>query len=346
MIFDGHNDVLSKMYRESGPHSIDSFVIGRSGAVDLPKAVSGGFGGGLFAVYVPSPSSGIDNHSKMNVPSYEMALPEMLVTADAELVAHSQIAILTGLQDRGALEICTTTKQLNNCFGGNKLAAVMHMEGADAIDVDLAALDGYYSAGLRSLGLVWSRPTMFGHGVPFKFPSDGNIGPGLSDHGQRLVHRCNQLGVMIDLSHLNETGFWDVAKLSNAPLVATHSNAHSLCPSSRNLTDCQLAAIADSDGLVGLNFSAAFLRADGQRDGNVSLEPILRHLDHLIDILGEDRVGFGSDYDGAVVPDEISSIAELPRLRQKLRAHGYDEPLLEKLCFRNWFRVLELTWGE
>ena len=226
------------------------------------------------------------------------------------------------------------------------IAAIFHIEGAEAIDPDLNTLDVLYQAGLRSIGPVWSRPTIFGEGVPFRYPSTGDIGGGLTDHGLRLVRRCNALGIMIDLSHLNEAGFWDVARHSNAPLVATHSNAHAICPHARNLTDNQLAAIRDSDGMVGLNFAVAFLRDDGKMLDDVPLEQMLRHIDHLITHLGEDRVGFGSDFDGAVVPAKIGSAAGLPALRQAMAQHGYDQNLMTKLCHTNWLRVLEKTWGK
>jgi membrane dipeptidase len=151
--------------------------------------------------------------------------------------------------------------------------------------------------------------------------------------------------MLVDLSHLNEAGFWDVATLSTAPLVASHSNAHAVTPSSRNLTDRQLDAIRDSDGLVGLNFATSFLRPDGRMTAATSLDTMLRHLDHLIGKLGEDRVGFGSDFDGAMIPEAIGSAAGLPKLVDAMRAHGYDDALLEKLGTANWLRVLERTIG-
>jgi membrane dipeptidase len=192
---------------------------------------------------------------------------------------------------------------------------------------------------------VWSRPNAFGHGVPFRFPSTPDIGPGLSDAGKALVRACNQLGVLIDLSHLNAQGFWDVARLSEAPLVATHSNAHALCPAARNLTDDQLRAIRESGGMVGLNFAVSMLRADGGPDAATPLEVMVRHLDHLIERLGEDKVGFGSDFDGTIVPSAIKDAAGLQHLVAALREAGYDAPLLRRLAFENWLRVLERTWA-
>jgi membrane dipeptidase len=223
------------------------------------------------------------------------------------------------------------------------MAAVMHMEGAEAIDAEFRMLELFHAAGLRSLGPVWSRPTIFGHGVPMRFPGHPDTGPGLTDTGRALVRACNDLGILIDLSHLNEKGFDDVAAHSDAPLVASHSNVHALCPSSRNLTDRQLDVIRDSDGLVGLNFAAVFLREDGRMRADFGIDVMLRHLDHLIARLGETRVALGSDFDGAIVSEEIGDVAGLTRLRAAMRAHGYDAPLMEKLCHGNWLRVLDAT---
>jgi membrane dipeptidase len=158
------------------------------------------------------------------------------------------------------------------------------------------------------------------------------------------VRACNRLNILIDLSHLNEAGFWDVAKLSDAPLVATHSNAHALSPHSRNLTDKQLAAIRDSGGMVGVNYAVSFLRADGRQDSDTPVEIILDHAEYLIKHVGEDGVGFGSDFDGAMVPKGLGNAAGLPKLIEIMHTRGYGKPLIEKLCYRNWLRVLERTW--
>ncbi|WP_371170747.1 dipeptidase [Aliiroseovarius sp. 2305UL8-7] len=346
LIFDGHNDVLLKLYRAGGKVAASSFVTGRDGAIDAAQALAGGFGGGFFAVYVPSPVDLDFKIEEMTKPTYDLPLPDPIDWEDAFPVVMSQAAILFDLEERGALTVCRSAADLRAALSAGKLAAIFHIEGAEAIDAELNTLDVLYKAGLRSIGPVWSRSTIFGHGVPFRYPSDPDIGDGLTDHGLRLVKRCNELGIMIDLSHLNEAGFWDVARHSNAPLVATHSNAHAICPHSRNLTDKQLSAIRESDGMVGLNFAVAFLRADGRMLADVPLTQMLRHLDHLMEHLGEDRVGLGSDYDGAIVPQELTSCAALPLLRQAMAQHGYGEALIAKLCHENWLRVLEKTWGE
>jgi microsomal dipeptidase-like Zn-dependent dipeptidase len=130
---------------------------------------------------------------------------------------------------------------------------------------------------------------------------------------------------MIDVSHLNEAGFWDVARASNAPLVATHSNAHRLCASSRNLTDEQLDAVGASNGVVGINFANAFLRQDGRPDADAPLELIVAHVAHVARRIGVEHVALGSDFEGATIPDALGGVAGLPRLVDALRQHGFGE---------------------
>ena len=256
--------------------------------------------------------------TQMNLPVYDLPLPPEIALDQAVPVALAQAAILHRMEAAGYLQICTSTAMLQSCLDNGKIAAIMHIEGAEPIDRDFYHLDMFRRAGLRSIGPVWSRPNRFGHGVPFRYPSSGDIGPGLTDDGKRLVTYCDANGILIDLSHLNEAGFWDVAKISQKPLVATHSNAYEISPHSRNLTDRQLAAIAESDGMVGLNFAVAFLRPDGRMEADTGFDIMLRHLDHLIEHLGEDRVGLGSDFDGTTVPQAIGNAAGLPALRSAM----------------------------
>ena len=182
--------------------------------------------------------------------------------------------------------------------------------------------------------------------MPFRFPASPDTGPGLTDLGKALVKMCNQLKMLVDLSHMNEKGFWDVAKLSDSPLIATHSNAHAISAHARNLTDNQLAAIKASNGMVGVNFATAFLRPDGQMRADTSIDLMLQHIDYLIDKVGVDRVGFGSDFDGAMVPQEIGEVSGLCTLRTRMRGHGYDDETLFKLCHENWLNALARTFGE
>ena len=342
-IFDGHNDTLLRFAQNESLTYKDFFTEMESGHIDLPRARQGGFAGGFFAVFAPNPEMEI-------TPDFvpDPQLPPPLEWPYAQRFALGMMSDLFKLEaeSAGQVKVIRSAAELQTCIESGIFAAILHFEGAEAIDEDLNALEVFYQAGLRSLGIVWSRPTIFAQGVPFRFPSSPDTGPGLTDTGKRLVKRCNELGIMLDLSHLNEQGFWDVAALSDAPLVATHSNVHALCPTPRNLTDRQLDAVKASDGMVGLNFATGFLNRDGSWDTDTPLDVMVRHLDYLIERLGETRVGFGSDYDGAQVPNGVSDVSKLPNLTAALKEAGYDDRLIEMITHKNWIRVLRKTWKD
>jgi membrane dipeptidase len=346
-VFDGHNDLLLRLLQDPARRE-EIFLTGEGkGHLDLPRMKAAGFAGGFFAIYLPSPipHDAPDYQERMRNPPYDLPLPDPIPFAEAITMATAMAGHLLWMEraSGGALKVCRKASEVRDCLARGTIAAIMHMEGAEAIDESLDSLHLFHAAGLRSLGPVWSRPTIFGHGVPFAFPSSPDTGPGLTDAGKRLVAECNRLRIMLDLSHMNEAGFNDVARLSDAPLVATHSNAHALCPSSRNLTDRQLAMIRESGGMVGLNFSVTFLRPDGRQVAETGWDPILRQMDHLLERLGEDHLGFGSDFDGCTTPEVIDDVCGLPGLLQALTDHGYDRPLVEKLSHRNWLSLLDRT---
>jgi membrane dipeptidase len=347
-VFDGHNDFLLRLFHAPNDREKIWLKGEGKGHLDLPRMQKGGFVGGFFAIYIPSPhiEGGPDTEALMDAPPYDIPLGALIGTEAAQPVALAKAGHLLWMERTGTLAICRSVSDIRSAIKAGKIAAILHMEGAEAIGEDLDELHLWHAIGLRSLGPVWSRPTVFGHGVPFRFPAAPDTGPGLTDAGKRLVKECNRLKIMLDLSHLNEKGFDDIAALTDAPLVATHSNAYAVTPSTRNLTDRQLDVIRQTDGLVGLNFATIFLREDGRKSTFNGWDPVLRHLDHLIEKLGEDRVGFGSDFDGAAVPADIGDVAGLPRLIDALRAHGYGETLLRKIALENWMAVLERTWKE
>lgn len=346
-VFDGHNDALLRLCLNAD-ENVETFVAGSErGHLDLPRAKAGGFAGGMFACFVPS-KKGEKQQVKRTIDGYEEQFPPTPALAEAQAMTLSLAADLFRIEaaSRGQFKVVRTAAEIEDCIAKGVIAASLHIEGAEAIDTDLNALEIFHQAGLRSLGPVWSRPNAFACGVPFKFPSSPDIGPGLTAAGVELIKACNRLNILIDLSHMNEKGFWEIQQLSNAPLVATHSNVHSLCPVSRNLTDKQLHAIRESDGMVGLNYAVCFLREDGDNNADTPFEVMLRHLNSLLEHLGEDRVGLGSDFDGAMIPKDIKSADGLPRLVTAMRTHGYGEVLIEKICYRNWLRVLKKTWGQ
>jgi membrane dipeptidase len=283
----------------------------------------------------------------METGAYALPLPPLVSLAEAQQATFAMAAVLFRIEaaSAGKVRVCRSVADIRAARAAGAHAPVLHIEGAEAIDANFDALEVLHRAGLRSLGPVWSRSNIFGHGVPFSFPSSPDTGPGLTDAGKALVKACNRLRILIDLSHLNEKGFWDVATLTDAPLVATHSNVHALCAASRNLTAKQLAAIRDSNGLVGVNFATSFLRKDGRRLASTPLDTVVDHLAALVEALGEDGVALGSDFDGAQMPEQIGTAAGLPALVAAMRLRGFGDALVEKICFENWMRVLKATWG-
>jgi membrane dipeptidase len=337
-VFDGHNDVVLRI-----AEGRDFFAESDEGHLDLPRARRGGFAGGLFAVFVRGPE--IEDLDDKPSGPYALPLSPPVNPEEAHATAERLIELLFEVEGRGGFRIVHNREDVDACFADGTIAAVLHFEGAEAIR-DLDDLERLYGRGVRSLGLVWSRANRYAEGVPFRFPSSPDTGPGLTAAGRELVSACNGLGVLVDLSHLNLRGFFDVAQISGAPLVASHSNAHALCASTRNLLDEQLDAIAASGGLVGVNFAVAFLREDGQLERDTPLQTIVDHIDYLVERMGIDHVGFGSDFDGAAPPNELGDVAGLPRLFDALRALEYDDDALEKIAHGNWLRVLRETWRE
>src|SRR5579872_3908733 len=354
-IFDGHNDALARMRtdgisflnRNDGPGSACVF--------DLPRVLEGGLAGGIFAVYVQP--RGFDARGLSGVDASTLVLASFRgqetdpPLPDLEYSRSRAIEMMADLfrlerESAGKFTVVTTAADLQRAIESGVLAAVLALEGAEPIDPELNGLEVFHRAGLRSIGIVHSRRNAFGHGVPYGLPRSPDTGPGLTDLGKDLVRACNRLGIMIDVSHLNERGFWDVAELSDAPLVATHSNAHAICPSTRNLTDDQLRVIGQSRGIAGLNYFVSFIRPDGEVDVDTPLDLMVRHIDHMVEMAGIDSVGLGSDYDYSAVPRDITSPSDLPKLVTALEDAGYRGEDLEKLLYRNWLRVLHTTWGE
>lgn len=337
-VFDGHNDVLLRLWASSQPNPVKRFLEGEPvGHIDLPRAKKGGLAGGLCAMYVPSPPTGKNENGDYPTPEHGEALR----------ITLSMAALLTRIeaQSEGGLKICRSADDIRTAMQSGAFASVFHIEGAEAIGANLDELYVLHQAGLRTLGPVWSRPNIFAYGVPFRFSSTPDIGPGLSDTGKALIRACNELKIMVDLSHMNEKGFWDIAAISDAPLVASHSNVHTLCNHSRNVTEKQMDAIKETGGLMGINFGVSFLRADGQKITATPLSELVRHIDYIIKRIGVDHVALGSDFDGTTIPDALGSAADLQLLIEELRKAGYDQETIDKIAYKNWIRVLEKTWS-
>lgn len=315
-VIDGHTDYVLSLL-DTGRRFLEESAIGH---VDLPRARRGGIGAMLTAIFV------------RNEHLPQRALIQTLRGVD--LLKRTIAA------SNGQMELITSYPHLVNCLERGVFGAILHYEGAEAIDPEFVTLRLSYELGLRSLGLVWSRPNIFAEGV-----GPENQNRGLTGLGKRLVQECNRLGILIDVSHLNEAGFWDVLEVSEQPIVASHSNARALCDVDRNLTDDQIRALAQNGGLMGINFHVGFLVEGATGGAEVPLSALVDHIDHIAGLVGVDHVAFGSDFDGATMPDELADAAHLGNLIEELQRRGYDARAIAKICRDNWLRVFQAVWA-
>lgn len=342
VVFDGHNDLLTRLWLSDQADPLQAFIHEQlSGQLDLKRCQQAGFVGGMFAIFLP-PFTYVKQHHPdklvdKNTEDFTQQQIEQICLAQLELAQQM-------VQSSEQIQLCTSVQQIQDCRTQGQLAVVLHMEGAEALQDNPDLLDVFYQAGLRSIGPLWNRVSQFGHGLNARFPHSPDTGAGLTIAGKALLRRCAEKKMVVDVSHMNERAFWDTVDILQQPIVATHSNAHALCPQARNLTDPQLKAIAESGGMVGVNFDVAFLRADGQRNADTPLELILDHLEYIMDRLGEDHIGFGSDFDGALISTELQDVTGLAQLIAAMQQRHYSKELIEKICWGNWLNVLNRIW--
>jgi membrane dipeptidase len=349
-VFDGHNDTLTHIYLPEKGQGRSFFERSEIGHIDLPRAREGGLQGGICAIFTRPPKSSpesdpyykaiIDEHG------YKIALRSPIEPEYARRFTASVLDLLDKMlaESQGALGVVRSYSDLTRYWEQGIFSIVLHIEGAAVLREDLSNLAYYYQQGVRSLGPVWSRPNIFGTGVPFEFPNSPDTGPGLTEAGKRLVKECNRMGILVDLAHLNEKGFWDAAAISQAPLVVSHAGVHVLCPSTRNLTDAQIDAVAKSGGVIGVILGSSNIRTDGKWDKDTPLDDFIRHFEYIIERVGIDHVAFGSDFDGTTIPDSLKDVTRLPQLLALLYEHGWRGEDLEKIAYKNWFRVFRETW--
>ncbi|WP_228284670.1 MULTISPECIES: dipeptidase [unclassified Psychrobacter] len=343
IVFDGHNDLLTRLWLSAAADPVHDFIYGTlPGHLDLQRCQQAGWLGGLFSIFLPPYGYVKNNHPDKlaNQSNTDFTPQEIVDICGAQL----QLAQALQAQSDGQIQICTSVAQIKQCQKNHQLAIVLHVEGAEFLAIQPDLLDTFYAAGLRSIGPLWNRKSLFGDGLNAAFPHSPDTGSGLTEAGKDLVVTCAKKGMVIDVSHMNERAFWDTLEITNQPIIATHSNAHALCPQARNLTDQQLSAIKASGGMVGVNFDVAFLRADGQRNIQTSLDVIIDHLAYLLEQLGDDHVGFGSDFDGCLLPEPLSDVRDMDKLITRMQQRNFSKALINKIASENWFRVLDEIW--
>ncbi|MDI3270535.1 MAG: dipeptidase [Bacillota bacterium] len=281
------------------------------GHIDLPRLREGGVNLQIFALFV--------------APEYhhERSLPRLLQMLDAfyrEIEAH-----------RDEMVLCLTTEDMRRAKREGKVGALLSIEGAEPMGRDLARLRIFHRLGGRAMGLVWNGRNDLADGV-----GEEGTGGGLTRLGVETVREMERLGMMVDVSHLSEKGFWDVVSIATKPFIASHSNARALCDHPRNLKDEQIKALAERGGVMGLNFYAGFLTQGGE----ATLDDVLDHAEHILQLVGPDHLGLGSDFDGiSRAPKGLEDASFFPRFTEGLLARGYGEDVVKKVLGGNFLRV-------
>lgn len=214
----------------------------------------------------------------------------------------------------------------------NRIGIFLSVEGGEILGEDIFMLDLIFKLGVRALGLTWNQRNALADGI-------GEVGTQskLTHFGQEVVLKMNQLGMLIDVSHLNEAGFWHVLELTQAPVIASHSCAKTLCSHPRNLSDEQLIAMAKNKGVIGVNFYPQFLR----ESGSASRDDVIRHICHVAEVAGVETVGLGSDFDGIdEAPEGLSHVGEYHRLLEDLAKIGFSTSDIKKIAGQNFMRLM------
>jgi len=314
LVIDGHCDSIGDQLERNrwlGDRA-------NEGHVDLPRLREGGVNVQFFACYVPTPYQrhGATTHALERLDQLHL-LAERL--PDQFVLARSADDIL-------------------RAKAAGKVAGIAGLEGAEALDASIGVLRQFYRLGLRNLGLAWNHRNAACDGV-----AESRTNGGLTEFGVKVVEECNQLGIILDVSHLSPAGVTDVLAVSQQPIIASHSNARALCDHPRNLTDAQMEAIAARGGVIGVTFVDAFLnRANPQA---ASLDDIIANIEYMLGVVGPDHVALGSDFDGWTMAQEIKDATCYPLITQKLVERGHDPRIIRQILGENLFRVMRIVMG-
>lgn len=257
---------------------------------------------------------------------------------DDEYILKLRNVLLSEIEkNSNIIEMAYDYNDLIENYNNGKMSAFLTIEDGRSVDGKLEKIEEYYNLGIRLIGLTWNYENCFG----FPNSTDPEImNKGLKDFGKEGIEYMNELGIIIDVSHLSDGGFYDVANISKRPFIASHSNSRVLSNHPRNLTDNMIKIIGEKGGVAGLNFAPGFLNKDiTLRDSTI--ENMIKHLNHMKNKGGEDILALGSDFDGITGNLEIDGSDKMPNLFHALRQNGWKERLIEKLAYKNVLRVLK-----
>jgi len=286
-----------------------------TGHIDVPRLIEGGVTCQFFAV----------SSERSRTPAYPLRTALLMIERFyRECNAVPELVPATSYRD------------IIEAKNGGKVAGMLSIEGADVIEGRLEMLSVFHRLGVRMVGLVHSLRNQLADGV-----TDRRTGGGLSELGLMAVEELDRLGIMIDVSHLNDEGFWDVIEHTKNPIIASHSNARAVCDHPRNLTDDMIRALGDNGGVMGMNFAPRFVHPTA-----ATLERVVDHIDHIVELVGPDHVGLGSDFDGIpFTPKGLEDVSKLPDITRELINRGYSEEDIAKILGGNHLRLIKKVVG-
>ena len=314
IIVDGHCDTILEIMN----HKRNLEKKSTTGHLDIPRMKEGGINVQFFAVFIED----------IYKPDRSLKRTLQLIDCFYEEIEKNQDDI----------SLVINYNQIKEVNRAGKIAAILSIEGGEALEGDLGVLRVLYRLGVRLLTLTWNQRNRIADGM-----GESRTGSGLTEFGLKVIDEMNDLGMLIDVSHLSETGFWDVIKRSKTPIVVSHSNCYALCPHLRNLKDEQIKALADKDGVIGITFVPDFLTQEKRK---TSVKDVVNHIDYLVEKVGVDYVGLGSDFDGTgELPLGLEGVDKIPNLTEELLDRGYKEREIEKILGGNFLRVFRKVVG-
>jgi len=308
IVFDAHCDTATRILDRGEP------LFSNSGQLDLRRLLK--FRGSIvcFAAFIAP------RYSELSMGYYRYCA----------IVANLKREID---RNRDIVTLCRTAKDVSRAIAAQKVAAILTVEGGEALGGYLANMGRFVKDGVRAIAFTWNHDNLLATGCK----GINSSTYGLTELGKQAVLLCNESNILIDVSHLSDRGFWDVCALSKKPIIASHSNAKGVYndPHHRNLSDKQFQAIVRLGGVCGINLYPDFLAPNGAR-----ITDIIRHIEHFLALGGSSHVGLGCDFDGIEkTPEGIRSVSDLSKLFNELARLGYNDALINKISHRNFMRV-------
>ncbi len=313
IVVDTHCDTLSRFLPRRGPRFGQRSLGERSesGHIDFPRMIEGGVTCQTFAMYTG------------NKP----------IVPDATLMALKMVDIFyESINANEGIVSVTTPDEIIAAKKEGKVCGLLSIEGAEPLMGDLGLLRVFHRLGVKMMSFAWNFRTPFADGL-----GAGRAESKLPELGVKALEEMEKVGMVFDVSHLCDSNFWDVADLMKGTFIASHSNCRDICDHPRNLTDDMIRALADHDGVMGMNFAPAFVSKE-----NATVENLVDHIDHIVDIVGPDYVGLGSDFDGIGKPPEgLEDISKMPNITRVLVKREYSDEDILKILGGNHIRVFK-----